>query len=235
MLAVKDIHVYYGDSYVLQGISLEVNKNEIVSLLGRNGAGKTTTLRAIMGLTRQQSGSIQFKDIEITDLPTFKRVRMGIGYVPQGGRVFPELTVFENLKTGFIGRLQKDTLEDIFDFFPILKERLNQIAGTLSGGERQMLAIARALATKPDLILLDEPTIGLMPSVIFKLKEIILQLKKRGMSVLLVEQNVPLALQISDKSFILENGRIKYSEKSDDLRKREDILLRYLGVKNPIE
>jgi branched-chain amino acid transport system ATP-binding protein len=234
MLVVKEIHVYYGDSYVLQGVSLEVGKSEIVALLGRNGSGKTTTLRSIIGLTKLKSGSIRFKDLEITDLPAFKIARMGIGYIPQGSRIFPELTVFENLKIGFRGKLKKDVLEDIFELFPILKERLNQIAGTLSGGERQMLAIARALATEPDLVLMDEPTIGLMPSLVYKLKEVIIELKKRGISVLLVEQKIPLALQISDRSYILVNGRIKYCGKSDDLQKNNDILLGYLGVKNQI-
>jgi branched-chain amino acid transport system ATP-binding protein len=234
MLVVKEIHVYYGDSYVLQGVSLEVGKSEIVALLGRNGSGKTTTLRSIIGLTKVKSGNIRFKDLEITDLPAFKIARMGIGYIPQGSRIFPELTVFENLKIGFRGKLKKDVLEDIFELFPILKERLNQIAGTLSGGERQMLAIARALATEPDLVLMDEPTIGLMPSLVYKLKEVIIELKKRGISVLLVEQKIPLALQISDRSYILVNGRIKYCGKSDDLQKNNDILLGYLGVKNQI-
>jgi branched-chain amino acid transport system ATP-binding protein len=159
---------------------------------------------------------------------------MGIGYIPQGSRIFPELTVFENLKIGFRGKLKKDVLEDIFELFPILKEKLNQIAGTLSGGERQMLAIARALATEPDLVLMDEPTIGLMPSLVYKLKEVIIELKKRGISVLLVEQKIPLALQISDRSYILVNGRIKYCGNSADLQKNNDILLGYLGVKNQI-
>jgi branched-chain amino acid transport system ATP-binding protein len=234
MLVVKEIHVYYGDSYVLQGVSLEVGKSEIVALLGRNGSGKTTTLRSIIGLTKLKSGSIRFKDLEITDLPAFKIARMGIGYIPQGSRIFPELTVFENLKIGFRGKLKKDVLEDIFELFPILKEKLNQIAGTLSGGERQMLAIARALATEPDLVLMDEPTIGLMPSLVYKLKEVIIELKKRGISVLLVEQKIPLALQISDRSYILVNGRIKYCGNSADLQKNNDILLGYLGVKNQI-
>jgi len=231
MLVVEDVHVYYGKSHVLQGVSLKVEKGEIVTLLGRNGAGKTTTLRAIMGLTKPTSGKILFKNVDITRLPTFKIAKLGIGYVPQGRHLFTRLTVLENLKTGFKGKLDKDTISDIFKLFPVLKERLSQVAGTLSGGEQQMLAIARALATNPDLLLMDEPTTGLMPALVSKFKEVIKRLNDEGMTILLVEQKVPLALDLSDRIYIMEKGRIMYSGKPEELRRNEDLLLRYLGVK----
>lgn len=231
MLAIEDLHVYYGESYVLQGVSLEVRKGEVVALLGRNGAGKTTTLRAIMGLTKPKSGRMLFKDVDITGLPSFKIARLGIGYVPQGRRLFPELTVLENLKTGFRGKPDEDVLRGIFELFPVLKERLNQIARTLSGGEQQMLTVARALATTPDLLLMDEPTTGLMPILVSRLKEVIENLNKRGMTILLVEQKVPLALDLCDRVYIIERGQIKYSGKPEELQRREDILLRHMGVK----
>lgn len=231
MLVVEDIHVFYGDNYVIQGLSLEVNKGEIVALLGRNGAGKTTTLNAIMGFVKPRSGKISFKGVDITGLSTYTRARLGIGYVPQGRRLFTRLTVLENLKTGFTGKPNKQVLSDIFELFPTLKERLNQVAGTLSGGEQQMLAIARALTLNADFLLMDEPTTGLMPTLVSKLKQIIEKLNEKGITILLVEQNVPLALEISDRAYIIEKGQVKYSGESKQLRKKEDILRSYIGVK----
>ena len=163
MLKVEDIHTYYGRSYILQGASLEVRKEEIVALLGRNGAGKTTTLKTIMGLVKPRAGRILFKDGDITRLPAFKVARRGIGYVPQGRHLFPKMTVLENLKTGMRDQSDAQQLEGVFSLFPVLRERLNQLAGTLSGGEQQAVAISRALIKRPDIILLDEPTTGLMP------------------------------------------------------------------------
>ena len=231
MLAIEDIHVYYGDSCALQGVSLEIREGELVALIGRNGAGKTTTLRAVMGLTRPRSGRVLFKNADITDLPPFEIARRGIGYVPQGRRLFPGLTVLENLKTGCRGRLDKGLLRGIFQLFPILEARLNQTAGTLSGGEQQMLSVARALITAPDLLLMDEPTTGLMPILVTRLKEVIRDLNKRRITILLVEQKVPLALELSDRVYIMEKGQIRYSGKPEELKQKEDILLRHVGVK----
>jgi branched-chain amino acid transport system ATP-binding protein len=180
MLLVHDVHVYYGEKHVLQGVSLEVKRGEIVALLGRNGVGKTTTLRTIMGLIKPRAGRIIFKDADITGLPAFKRARLGIGYVPQGRRLFPNLTVLENLKSGLRGKFKWDLLKPVFELFPVLKERVNQKAGTLSGGEQQMLAIARALVTEPELLLMDEPTMGLMPALVHELMERIKELNMRG-------------------------------------------------------
>jgi len=229
-LTIKDIHVYYGKSRVLQGMSMEVKKGEIITLLGRNGAGKTTTLRTIMGLNKPRAGKILFKDVDITTMPSFEIARLGMGYVPQGRRLFSQLTVLENLKTGFRGQPDKDVLMEIFELFPVLRERLNQISGTLSGGEQQMLAVARALVPSPCLLLMDEPTTSLMPILVSKLKEVTKNLNEKGMTILLVEQRVPLALSLCDRVYIMEKGQIRYSGKPEELLKREDILLQYLGV-----
>jgi branched-chain amino acid transport system ATP-binding protein len=230
MLSVQDIHVYYGEKYVLQGVSLEVRRGEIVALLGRNGVGKTTTLRTIMGLTKPRSGKISFKGIDITKLHAFEIARLGIGYVPQGRRLFPELTVLENLKTGFRGKFKWDSLNDVFELFPALKERINQKAGTLSGGEQQMLAIARALITEPELLLLDEPTTGLMPALVHRLKEVIKELNGQGLTVFLVEQKVPLALDICNRVYIMDKGQVVYHGTPEEAKKVPELLLRYLGV-----
>ena len=176
MLRVEDIHTYYGRSYILQGTSLEVRNGEIVALLGRNGAGKTTTLKTIMGLVKPKAGAIFFQDAEITKLPAYKVARKGIGYVPQGRHLFPKMTVLENLKTGMKNQTNLQELESVFVLFPVLRERLNQLAGTLSGGEQQALAISRALVKKPGILLLDEPTTGLMPIFVSKLMDIIKKL-----------------------------------------------------------
>lgn len=231
MLVVEGLHVYYGESHVLQGISLEVRKGEVVAILGRNGAGKTTTLNAIVGLTKPRLGRILFKDSDITRLLPFKIARLGMGYVPQGRRLFTKLTVLENLKVGCRGELNEDASRVIFELFPILKERLSQTAGTLSGGEQQMLAVARAIASTPDLLLMDEPTTGLMPILVSRLKEVIKNLNERGMTILLVEQKVPLALGLCNRIYIMERGQTRYSGEAKELEDREDILLRYLGVK----
>ena len=230
LLRVEDIHTYYGRSYILQGVSLEVKKEEVVALLGRNGAGKTTTLKTIMGLVKPRAGRILFKDGDITRLPAFKVARRGIGYVPQGRQLFPKMTVLENLKTGMRDQSDAHQLESVFSLFPVLQERLNQMAGTLSGGEQQALAISRALIKRPDIILLDEPTTGLMPILVSKLKEIIKKLNENGMAILLVEEKIPFALSIADQVYFMVKGKIEYRASGEELQGKKKILIRYLGV-----
>jgi branched-chain amino acid transport system ATP-binding protein len=230
LLRVEDIRTYYGRSYILQGASLEVKKEEVVALLGRNGAGKTTILKTIMGLVKPRTGSVIFKDREITKLPAYKIARRGIGYVPQGRQLFPKMTVLENLKTGMHDQSDTKQLEGVFSLFPVLQERLNQVAGTLSGGEQQALAISRALIKRPDIILLDEPTTGLMPIFVSKLKEIIKKLNQNGMAILLVEEKIPFALSIADQVYFMVKGRIEYRASREELQGKREILIRYLGV-----
>ncbi|MGB7574962.1 MAG: ABC transporter ATP-binding protein [Thermodesulfobacteriota bacterium] len=230
LLKVEDIHTYYGRSYILQGASLEVKKKEIVALLGRNGAGKTTTLKTIMGLVKPRAGRILFKDGDITKLPAFKVARRGIGYVPQGRHLFPKMTVLENLKTGMRDQSDAQQLEGVFSLFPVLRERLNQLAGTLSGGEQQALAISRALIKRPDIILLDEPTTGLMPIFVFKLKEIFKKLTENGIAILLVEEKIPFALSVADQLYFMVKGKIEYRAGKEELQGKKEILIRYLGV-----
>jgi len=230
LLRLEDIHTYYGRSYILQGASLEVKKEEVVALLGRNGAGKTTTLKTIMGLVKPRAGSVFFKNAEITKLPAYKVARKGIGYVPQGRHLFPKMTVLENLKTGMRDQSDTQQLEGVFSLFPVLQERLNQLAGTLSGGEQQALAISRALIKRPNIILLDEPTTGLMPIFVSKLKEIIKRLNENGMAILLVEEKIPFALSIADQVYFLVKGRIEYRASREELQGKREILIRYLGV-----
>ena len=230
LLKVDDIHTYYGRSYVLQGASLEVKEREIVALLGRNGAGKTTTLKTIMGLVKPRSGAIFFRDAEITKLPAYKVSRKGIGYVPQGRHLFPKMTVLENLKTGMKNQSDLQELENVFSLFPVLRERLHQLAGTLSGGEQQALAISRALIKRPEILLLDEPTTGLMPIFVLKLKEVIDQLREKGMAILLVEEKIPFALSLADRSYFMVKGKIEYHAEKEELEGKKEILIRYLGI-----
>lgn len=231
LLKLDDIHTYYDKSYILQGVSLEVRKGEIVGLLGRNGAGKTTTLNSIMGFVKPKSGKIIFKDMDITPLPTFKIGRIGIGYVPQGRHLFPKMTVMENLKTGMLGKFEKEDLESIFSLFPNIRSRLDWKAGSLSGGEQQAVAISRAILKKPDLLMLDEPTTGLMPLFVTSLKEIIKKLNNNGMAILLVEEKVPFTMSLADRVYFMVKGKIEYMATRDELEGRKDILVRYLGVK----
>ena len=229
MLKVDNIHTFYGKSHVLRGVTMEVKKGEVVGLLGRNGVGKTTTLRSIMGLTPAKQGKIEFDGVDITHLKTYKIARLGIGYVPQGRRIFPLLTVLENLKTPIIkGKVEEKDINEIFEYFPRLKERINQRGGTLSGGEQQMLAVARALMGKPKLMILDEPSEGLQPSMVEMVKETIISLNKKGIDVLVVEQNLESALDVCQRIYVMEKGVIKYEEKKENLNK--DILMRYLTV-----
>lgn len=229
MLKLKGVHSYYGDRHVLKGVSFEVQEGEIVTLLGRNGAGKSTTLKTIMGLLKPREGTITFQDRDITRMPPHLISRL-IGCVPQGRMVFPELSVSENLKAASpTASLDKSSF--VFDLFPLLNNRLDQSAGTLSGGERQALCVAMALVNKPRLILMDEPTEGLMPILVSKLQDTIRSINQQGITVLLVEQRVKMALETSTRAIIMENGIIRLEEDSKVLAGREDILQRFVGVR----
>jgi len=234
MLEVREINVFYGEIQVLWDLSLTVNKNEIVALIGSNGAGKTTTLKAIMGLLPIKSGRIRFLERSLENMPTHKRVDLGITMVPEGRRLFPYMTVYENLRMGAYTRRVsekfEDTLEWIFGLFPVLKEFRDRLANTLSGGEQQMLAIARALMSLPKLLLMDEPSLGLAPTIVTKLYEKIKELRENGVTILLVEQNVRNALEISDRTYVLESGRITLSGNSKELLHDERIKKTYLGI-----
>ncbi|MBI4745599.1 MAG: ABC transporter ATP-binding protein [Deltaproteobacteria bacterium] len=231
MLKLSKIHIHYGKIEALKGISLELNQGEIVSLIGANGAGKSTALMAISGIIRPSKGHIEFEGKRIDSISPDAVVRLGISQVPEGRRIFPRLTVKENLSLG--AYLRKDRtendLEHIFGIFPILKERLNQTGGTLSGGEQQMLAIGRALMGRPRLLLLDEPSLGLAPIFVNKIFEVIQEINREGVSVLLVEQNAHLALQVSHRGYILETGRVVNHDESHRLLDNEEVREAYLG------
>jgi branched-chain amino acid transport system ATP-binding protein len=232
MLELQDVHTYYGDSYVLQGISLSVKDCSVVALLGRNGMGKTTTIRTIIGFNPPRLGTISFKGNVISSLPANRVAQMGIGLVPQGRRIFSTLSVIENLMMAARSSGKKDpwTLDKIYSFFPILKERAKNKGNLLSGGEQQMLTIARALMTNPDLLLLDEPSEGLSPIIVREVGQIIGELKRSGFSILLVEQNLSIALKASDYVYIMNKGTIVYESTPDDVRKNEEIKAKYIGV-----
>jgi branched-chain amino acid transport system ATP-binding protein len=229
VLEVEDVHTYYGESHVLQGISLRVTASEVLAILGRNGMGKTTLIRSIIGFTPPRRGSVRFKGREITRWPPYRMVEAGMALVPQGRRVFPSLTVRENLEVARGGR-GRWTLERVHELFPRLHERGRNRANKLSGGEQQMLAIGRALMTNPDLLLLDEPTEGLAPLLVLEVGRAIRELKREGLSILLVEQNLPLALSVADRTHILSRGQIVHSSRPAELLANEDVKSRYLGV-----
>jgi branched-chain amino acid transport system ATP-binding protein len=234
VLEVNSIDVFYGELQALWNVSLKVNKGERVAVLGSNGAGKTTTLRAILGILPIKNGSIKFLDKEIHNLPTHKIIELGVAIVPEGRRLFPGLTVLENLELGAYTRRarekMKDTLEWIYQIFPILRERRNQLAGTLSGGEQQMLAIGRALMSKPKLLLMDEPTLGLAPKVALSVFDIINRINNDGVTILLVEQNVRHTLEVVDRAYILEGGRIVMEGESHRLIDNDYVKKSYLGL-----
>ncbi|MBI2154934.1 MAG: ABC transporter ATP-binding protein [Candidatus Rokubacteria bacterium] len=230
MLEVRDLHTYYGESYVLQGVSLRVEKSQVVGILGRNGMGKTTLIRSIIGFTLPRRGQVLFKGRDITGWPSYRSVDLGMGLVPQGRRVFSSLTVIENLTVAARGTGGSWTIERVLDLFPRLRERAEHRAGKLSGGEQQMLAIARALMTNPDLLLMDEPTEGLAPLLVREMGRVIADLKTRGLSILLVEQNLPLALKVADHVHVLSRGRIVHSSAPQALWANEEIKARYLGL-----
>ncbi len=230
MLEVQDIHTYYGGSYVLQGISLRVEKGQVVGILGRNGMGKTTLIRSIIGFTPPRQGQVLFKGRDITGWPSYRAVGLGMGLVPQGRRMFPSLTVQENLAVAAKRTNGPWTAGRVMDLFPRLRERAEHRAGKLSGGEQQMLAIARALMTNPDLLLMDEPTEGLAPLLVREVGRVVKNLKAQGLSILLVEQNLPLALRVADHVHVLSRGRIVYSGSPQALWADEEVKARYLGL-----
>ncbi len=233
MLEVKNLQVYYGVIQALKGISFEVEQGDVVALIGANGAGKTTTLHTITGLLPSKEGSISFEGKDITHVPGYKLVSMGIAHVPEGRRVFASLTVLQNLKMGAYTRSDKkeieDTIEMIYKRFPRLKERKNQLAGTLSGGEQQMLAMGRALMSHPRLMVLDEPSMGLSPLYVNEIFDIIQEINKDGVTVLLVEQNAKKALSISNKAYVLETGNIVLSGDAKDMMNNERVKKAYLS------
>jgi branched-chain amino acid transport system ATP-binding protein len=229
MLRVNNIHTYYGLSHILFDVSLAVSKGEVVGLLGRNGAGKSTTMRSIMGLTPPKQGTITFKDRDISSKKSFLLVREGIAYVPGDRRVFADLTVDDNLEIPF-SRSNEWNLERVYDLFPPLAEIRSRQAGHLSGGEQQMLAIGRALMNSPELLLLDEPTEGLAPLIVRNLEEQILKLKEIGISILLAEQNVRSALKLSNRVYVIDNGRIRFEGTVEEFEANEEVKKRYLMI-----
>lgn len=231
MLKVDDINVYYGNIHALKGISLDVNEDEIVALIGANGAGKSTTLKTISGLMHSKTGSINLMDEDISHTDAYKLVSKGLAHVPEGRRIFLQMTVQENLEMGAYTQpgYVKDGIADVFKRFPRLKHRKNQIAGTLSGGEQQMLAMGRALMSKPKLLMLDEPSMGLAPILVQQIFDIIKELHEAGTTILLVEQNAEMALQIADRAYVLESGRITLSGTGKELAESEAIKKAYLG------
>lgn len=233
MLEVKDLKVSYGVIEAIQGVSFEVNQGEIIALIGANGAGKTTILQTISGLIPAKSGTITFNDKDITKTPGYKIVTMGMAQVPEGRRVFSQLSVLQNLRLGAYTRKDKNEIEEslqmVYDRFPRLAERKNQAAGTLSGGEQQMLAMGRALMSKPDIVLMDEPSMGLSPILVNEIFDIIKEINKSGTTILLVEQNAKKALSIADRAYVLETGNITLSGDAKELINDENIKKAYLG------
>lgn len=232
MLKVDNINVYYGAIHAIKGISFEVKEGEIVTLIGANGAGKSTILKTISGLMRSKTGNLSFMNEDISNISPYKLTRRGLSHVPEGRRIFLQLTTEENLEIGAYTRKSaeiKDSIENVFTRFPRLKERRKQIAGTLSGGEQQMLSIGRALMSKPKLIMLDEPSMGLAPILVNQIFDIIVELNKAGTTILLVEQNARMALKIADRGYVLETGRIKLADSASNLLDNNEVKKAYLG------
>ena len=231
MLKIDDIHVYYGAIHAIKGVSFEVKEGEIVALIGANGAGKSTILKTVSGLMHPRSGSISFCGEDIAHTDAYKLLRYGLAHVPEGRRIFQQMTVQDNLEMGaYIHKeVNKDDLERVFNYFPRLKERRKQIAGTLSGGEQQMLAMSRALMSRPKLMMLDEPSMGLAPILIDQIFEIVKQLHKDGTTILLVEQNASKALEIADRAYVLETGKVILSGTGKELASSDEVKKAYLG------
>jgi branched-chain amino acid transport system ATP-binding protein len=235
LVSVEDVHTYYGKSHILHGVSLNVGAGEVVGLLGRNGVGKSTTLKTIMGLVQPSHGAVLLDGTRITGMPPHKLAGRGIGYVPEDRRIFRLLTVMENLRTGLdrngiTEEKRRALLDKVFTFFPVLAERRSQAGGTLSGGEQQMLAIARAMMLEPKIILLDEPTEGLMPRMVSQIRQIVEVLHKDGVAILLVEQNVPLTLEASQRVYIMEKGSVRHHCAASDISVHDPIIKQYLGL-----
>ena len=235
LVTVEDLHTYYGKSHILHGVSLTVGRGEVVGLLGRNGVGKSTTLKTIMGLVPARQGRIVLENQNVTTLPAHKLAKLGVAYVPEDRRIFRLLTVLENLRTGLdrpgvTDARKQELLEKVFAYFPVLGERRNQAGGTLSGGEQQMLAIARAMMLEPKIILLDEPTEGLMPRMVSQIRQIIDVLREEGVAVLLVEQNVPLTLDASQRVYLIEKGEVRHHAPAAELRVDDAVIHQYMGV-----
>ena len=231
MLDVKDINAAYGQVKVLNGVSLNVDAGEILCVMGRNGAGKTTLLKTVMGIVRATSGSITLDDQELTKLENHQIPKMGIGYIPQGRRLFPELTVEENIEIGLMTRdVSSDTKDWVLGLFPHLQVRLHQAAGTLSGGEQQMLATARALALRPKVLMLDEPTEGLQPSMSEQIRKVIINMKSEGFAIILVEQRIDAVLSVADRITMIENGKSVETLTATELKNAPETVKRYLGV-----
>ena len=232
VLTVKNINVYYGAIHAIKGISFDINRGEIVTLIGANGAGKSTTLHTVSGLLRSKTGDIEFLESSIARIPAHKIVSMGISHVPEGRRIFQGMTVEENLQMGaFVTKPDRipQNLEYVYEQFPRLKERTKQIAGTLSGGEQQMLAMGRALMSDPQLLMLDEPSMGLAPILVDQIFEIIQNLNKAGTTILLVEQNAQMALSVAHRAYVIETGRITLSGTGEELAKSDEVRKAYLG------
>jgi branched-chain amino acid transport system ATP-binding protein len=235
LVAVEEIHTYYGKSHILHGVSLTVGAGEVVGLLGRNGVGKSTTLKTVMGLVRPSQGEVRYEGRAITGLAPHRLARLGIAYVPEDRRIFRLLTVMENLRTGLdragLDEARKQALLDkVYRYFPVLADRGNQAGGTLSGGEQQMLAIARAMMLEPKIILLDEPTEGLMPRMVSQIHQIIDALHREGVAILLVEQNVPLTLEASQRLYIMEKGMVRHHCATSEITIDDPLIKQYLGV-----
>jgi branched-chain amino acid transport system ATP-binding protein len=235
LILVEAVHTYYGKSHILHGVSLEVGPGEVVGLLGRNGVGKSTTLKTIMGLVQPSQGTVRLNGNPVTGLPPHRLARLGVAYVPEDRRIFRLLTVMENLRTGLdrsgvTEEKRENLLDKVFNFFPVLAERRAQAGGTLSGGEQQMLAIARAMMLEPKIILLDEPTEGLMPRMVSQIRNIIEVLHNEGVAILLVEQNVPLTLDASQRVYIMEKGSVRHQCAAADIDINHPIVKQYLGV-----
>ena len=235
MLTLENVHTYYGKSHILHGVAIEVGPGEVVGLLGRNGVGKSTTLKTIMGLVRPSEGRIVFESKDIAGAAPYRLARLGIGYVPEDRRIFRLLTVLENLRTG-LDRLsvqaerRQELLDKVYASFPVLRERRNQVGGTLSGGEQQMLAIARALLARPKLLMLDEPSLGLAPQLVRTIFQVIREINRAGTTILLVEQNAGLALGIAKRGYVLETGTIVVTGSADELATNDDVRRAYLGI-----
>jgi branched-chain amino acid transport system ATP-binding protein len=236
MLDVRDVHSYYGKSHILHGVSLRLSEGELICLLGRNGVGKSTTLKSIMGLVKAREGSIRFKEQEISGKQPFEIARLGVGYVPEDRRIFKSLTVHENLSIGIRGSQNDEkhgrgwTIEKIYDFFPLLKNRQNNRGGHLSGGEQQMLTVARTLMGNPELILVDEPTEGLAPLIAKDVLEMLAAVRKSGVTILMVEQNFKGAVKIANRFYVMGKGRIVFTGSLEELMAAEDIRRNYLEV-----